>query len=145
MPHLALRFGNVYGPRQDPHGEAGVVAIFLGRLLAGEPCRIFGDGSQSRDYVYVGDVAAATLAALDSRVDGVLNVGTGAATSVLELYDVCRRVAGSDAAPVHEAERAGELRRSVLDGERAASAIGFRAGTPLATGVAKTWDSLQIT
>ena len=120
MPHLALRFGNVYGPRQDPHGEAGVVAIFLGRLLAGEPCRIFGDGSQSRDYVYVGDVARATLAALDSRVDGVLNVGTGTATSVLDLYDVCRRVAGSDAAPVHEAERAGELQRSVLDGEQAA-------------------------
>ena len=96
-PHLALRFGNVYGPRQDPHGEAGVVAIFLGRLLDGGQCRIFGDGSQSRDYVYVGDVARATLAALDSSVEGVLNIGTGTATSVLELYDVCRRVAGSDA------------------------------------------------
>jgi UDP-glucose 4-epimerase len=143
-PHLALRFGNVYGPRQDPHGEAGVVAIFLGRLLDGEQCRIFGDGSQSRDYVYVGDVASATVAALDSEVDGVLNIGTGIATSVLDLYDVCRSVAGSDAVPVHEEARAGELGRSVLDGERAAAAIGFRPATSLAEGVAATWRSLQI-
>jgi len=143
VPHMALRFGNVYGPRQDPHGEAGVVAIFLGRLLEGEPCRIFGDGSQSRDYVYVGDVTRATLAALDGDVGGVLNVGTGIATSVLDLYEVCRRVAGSDAEPVHEAARAGELGRSVLDGEGAAAAIGFRAETSLADGVAATWQSLQ--
>ncbi len=142
-PHVALRFGNVYGPRQDPHGEAGVVAIFLGRLLDGEPCRIFGDGSQSRDYVYVGDVARATLSALDGDVAGVLNIGTGIATSVLDLYEVCRRVAGSDAAPVHEAARAGELGRSVLDGELAAATIGFRAETSLSTGVASTWRSLQ--
>jgi UDP-glucose 4-epimerase len=142
-PHLALRFGNVYGPRQDPHGEAGVVAIFLGRLLDGDQCRIFGDGSQSRDYVYVGDVARATLAALDSDVDGVLNIGTGIATSVLELYDLCRRVAGSDATPHHEAARAGELGRSVLDVGRAGAAIGFRPEASLAEGVAATWESLQ--
>jgi UDP-glucose 4-epimerase len=142
-PHVALRFGNVYGPRQDPHGEAGVVAIFLGALLEGGQCRIFGDGYQSRDYVYVGDVVRATLAALDSEVGGVLNVGTGTATSVLDLYDVCRSVAGSDAEPVHEAARAGELERSVLDGEYAAAAIGFRATTLLAAGVAATWQSLQ--
>lgn len=141
-PHLALRFGNVYGPRQDPHGEAGVVAIFLGRLLDGGQCRIFGDGAQCRDYVYVGDVARAVLSALNSGVDGVLNIGTGTATSVLELYDVCRWVAGSDAEPVHEPARAGELGRSVLDGENAARAIGFRAETTLAEGVAATWESL---
>jgi len=143
VPHVALRFGNVYGPRQDPHGEAGVVAIFLGKLLEGEPCRIFGDGSQSRDYVYVGDVTRATLATLDGDVGGVLNIGTGIATSVLDLYEVCRWVASSDAEPVHEAARAGELGRSVLDGERAAAAIGFRAETSLADGVAATWQSLQ--
>jgi UDP-glucose 4-epimerase len=142
-PHVALRFSNVYGPRQDPHGEAGVVAIFLGRLLEGGQCRIFGDGSQSRDYVYVGDVVRATLAALDSEVGGVLNIGTGIATSVLDLYDVCRSVAGSDAEPVHEAARAGELARSVLDGEHAAAAIGFRSTTLLADGVAATWEWLQ--
>jgi UDP-glucose 4-epimerase len=141
-PHVALRFGNVYGPRQDPHGEAGVVAIFLGRLSNGEPCRIFGDGSQSRDYVYVGDVTRATLAALDGDVGGVLNVGTGIATSVLDLYDVCRRVAGSSADPVHESERPGELQRSVLDGELAAATIGFRPETSLEEGVAATWASL---
>ena len=76
-PHVSLRFGNVYGPRQDPHGEAGVVAIFLGRLRDGAACRIFGDGSQSRDYIYVEDVARATVAALDGDSGGVFNVGTG--------------------------------------------------------------------
>ncbi len=142
-PAMALRFGNVYGPRQDPHGEAGVVAIFLGKLLAGEPCRIFGDGLQSRDYVYVGDVARATIAALDGDSDGVLNIGTGSATSVLELYEVCRTVAGSSAEPVFEAARAGELGRSVLDFGRAAAAIGFRPETSLADGVEATWEWLQ--
>jgi UDP-glucose 4-epimerase len=144
-PHVALRFGNVYGPRQDPHGEAGVVAIFLGRLLEGQPCTIFGDGSQSRDYVYVGDVARATLAALDGDVEGVLNVGTGVATTVLELYEVCRSVAGSALEPVHEVPRQGELGRSVLDGERAAAVIGFRPEVSLDDGVAATWASLQST
>jgi UDP-glucose 4-epimerase len=143
MPGVALRFGNVYGPRQDPHGEAGVVAIFLGRLLDGDPCRIFGDGLQSRDYVYVGDVARATLAALDSDVGGVLNIGTGVATSVLDLYDVCRAVVGSKAEPVHEPARAGELGRSVLDGGLAAAAIGFRPDTSLTDGVAATWEWFQ--
>ena len=142
VPHIALRFGNVYGPRQNPHGEAGVVAIFLGRLQGGEPCRIFGDGSQSRDYVFVGDVARATLEALDSDVDGVLNIGTGIATTVLELYTICRSVAGSDAEAVHEAARPGELGRSVLATERAAEVIGFRAETDLTAGVTATWDAL---
>jgi UDP-glucose 4-epimerase len=142
VPHVALRFGNVYGPRQNPHGEAGVVAIFLGRLQGGEPCRIFGDGSQGRDYVFAGDVAKATITALDSDVDGVLNIGTGIATTVLELYEICRSAAGSNAAPVHEAERPGELGRSVLDGDRAVAAIGFRAETSLADGVAATWAAL---
>jgi len=143
VPHVALRFGNVYGPRQNPHGEAGVVAIFLGRLQSGERCRIFGDGSQGRDYVFAGDVARATISALDSEVAGVFNIGTGIATTVLDLYGVCRAVAGSDAKPIHEAERPGELGRSVLDGELAAAAIGFRPETSLADGVAATWQALQ--
>ncbi|WP_411278217.1 NAD-dependent epimerase/dehydratase family protein [Gaiella sp.] len=142
VSHVALRFGNVYGPRQNPHGEAGVVAIFLGRLQAGQQCRIFGDGSQSRDYVYAGDVARATVAALDGDVGGVFNVGTGIATTVLELYDACRLIAGSDAVALHEAERPGELLRSVLDGEHAAATLGFRAETPLAAGVTATWAAL---
>src|SRR5439155_1552064 len=90
--HVSLRYGNVYGPRQDPHGEAGVVAIFLGALAEGRMPRIFGDGRQTRDYVYAGDVARATLSAPGRG--GVFNVGTGLETSVLELYDLCRRVAG---------------------------------------------------
>jgi UDP-glucose 4-epimerase len=138
-PHIALRFGNVYGPRQDPDGEAGVVAIFLGRLRDGEPCRIFGDGTQSRDYVYVGDVARATLSALDGEIGGVVNVGTGTATSVLELFTICRSVAGSDVEAVHEPARPGELARSVLDGEHAAAVLGFRPTTTLEDGVAATW------
>jgi UDP-glucose 4-epimerase len=141
--HLALRFGNVYGPRQDPHGEAGVVAIFLGRLLEGRECTIFGDGAQSRDYVYVGDVARATLSALDRNVGGVVNIGTGIATTVLELYGVCKSVTGSDSDPVHEAARPGELGRSVLSGANAEQVLGFRPETSLAEGVAATWASLQ--
>lgn len=136
--HVALRFGNVYGPRQDPHGEAGVVAIFSGRLLAGEPCRIFGDGRQTRDYIYVGDVVRATLAALDTPLCGVFNVGTGRETSVLELYDACRTIAGSNAEAVFEPPRLGELSRSVLDPERAAAELGFRAETSLAEGLTAT-------
>jgi len=142
IPHVALRFGNVYGPRQNPHGEAGVVAIFLGQLQAGHQCRIFGDGLQSRDYVYAGDVALSTIAALDGDVGGVFNVGTGIATTVLELYEACRLVTGSDASAVHEAERPGELLRSVLDGEHAAAVLEFRAEVPLMAGIAATWAAL---
>ena len=93
-PHLALRYGNVYGPRQDPDGEAGVVAIFLSRIRDGGSCTVFGDGTQTRDYVYVGDVARATVAALDSQAPGVLNVGTGMETSVLDLVTACATAAG---------------------------------------------------
>ncbi|HJR94099.1 MAG TPA: NAD-dependent epimerase/dehydratase family protein, partial [Gaiellaceae bacterium] len=92
--HISLRYGNVYGPRQDPHGEAGVVAIFLGALSRGEQAKIFGDGAQTRDYVYVGDVARATTSTVGAD-HGVFNVGTGRETSVVELYELCTRVAGS--------------------------------------------------
>ena len=100
--HIALRYGNVYGPRQDPHGEAGVVAIFLGSLSRGEQARIFGDGGQTRDYVYVGDVARATVSTI-GHDGGVFNVGTGRETSVTELYELCARVAGSDIPAEHAA------------------------------------------
>ncbi len=138
--HVSLRFGNVYGPRQDPHGEAGVVAIFLGRLRDGETCRIFGDGTQTRDYVFVGDVVQAMTAALDRPEGGTFNVGTGTETSVLGLYEACRVAAGSDAPAVHEPERTGELARSVLDPTLAERRLGFRAATPLADGLARTWE-----
>ena len=140
--HVSLRFGNVYGPRQDPHGEAGVVAIFFGRLAAGEAPKIFGDGRQTRDYVYVGDVAEATLAA-GGRPAGVFNVGTGRETSVLDLFDACRRVSGVEVEPEFAPARLGELARSVLDPTLAERALGFRARTDLDAGLTETWRSIS--
>jgi UDP-glucose 4-epimerase len=140
--HVALRYGNVYGPRQDPHGEAGVVAIFLGALARGEQAYVFGDGLQARDYVYVGDVARATTAALGQE-GGIFNVGTGRATSVVELYALCTSVAGSDAHAEHAPPRLGELFRSVLDPELAARELGFRAMVELEDGLRATWDWIR--
>jgi UDP-glucose 4-epimerase len=137
--HVSLRYGNVYGPRQDPHGEAGVVAIFLGRLASGEAPRIFGDGRQTRDYVYAGDAAAATLAAA-GRDGAVFNVGTGVETSVLDLYETCRRVAGSSLEAVAAPPRLGELQRSVLDVALAERELGWRAEVPLEEGLRRTWE-----
>ncbi len=137
--HIALRYGNVYGTRQDPHGEAGVVAIFLGALARGEQARIFGDGLQTRDYVYVGDVARATTATL-GHDSGVFNVGTGRETSVVELYELCARVAGSDVPAEHAPERLGELRRSFLDPTRAAESLGFTAMVDVEDGLRATWE-----
>ena len=140
--HVALRLGNVYGPRQMPHGEAGVVAIFMGRLREGGPPTIYGDGRQTRDYVYVGDVVAAVLAAL-GRDGGVYNVGTGVETSVLELYEAVQQSAGVRREAEHADARAGELQRSVLDVSLAARELGWRPELDLADGLAETWRSLQ--
>jgi UDP-glucose 4-epimerase len=139
--HVALRYGNVYGPRQDPHGEAGVVAIFLGRLARGEPLRIFGDGRQTRDYVYVGDVVTATLAAQGHA--GVFNVGTGTETSVLDLAEACQSAAGVSVETEHAAARPGELQRSVLDPGRAERELGVRTQTSLGDGLAATWEFIR--
>ena len=138
---VSLRYGNVYGPRQDPHGEAGVVAIFLGRLAEGERARIFGDGRQTRDYVYAGDVARATLTALGHV--GVFNVGTGTETSVVELYELCRRVAGSGLEAEPAEARLGELQRSVLDVALAERELGWRPEVSLENGLQRTWDSIR--
>ena len=140
--HVSLRYGNVYGPRQDPHGEAGVVAIFLGALARGEQARIFGDGRQTRDYVYVGDVARATLSALGPD-GGVFNVGTGRETSVVELYELCARVAGSETPAEHAPARLGELQRSFLDPALAARELGFTAMVELEDGLRATFDWIQ--
>jgi len=138
--HVALRFGNVYGPRQLAKLEGGVVAIFLDRLRAGEPATIFGDGEQERDFVFVGDVVAAVLAAQVGAA-GTYNVGTGRATSVNELWRTCARVAGSGGEPEHRDARAGELQRSVLDPGRARDALGWEAQTSLEDGLRQTWES----
>ena len=140
--HIALRYGNVYGPRQDPHGEAGVVAIFLGALARGEHAKIFGDGRQTRDYVYVGDVARATTSTV-GQDRGTFNVGTGRETSVVELYELCARVAGSDAQAEHVPARLGELDRSFLDPGLAARELGFTAMVELEDGLRATWDWIR--
>jgi UDP-glucose 4-epimerase len=140
IPFAALRYSNVYGPRQDPHGEAGVVAIFCGRLLEGKPCTIFGDGGQTRDYVLAADVARANLLAAEQRFDGPLNVGTGVETDVVELYRHLARVAGVERPPEHAPARLGEQRRSCIDPAEAARAIGWRPQVSLADGLALTFD-----
>ena len=137
--HVALRLANVYGPRQDPHGEAGVVSIFLSHLLERAPAKIFGSGSQTRDYVYAGDVARALLAATE-RSGGVYNIGTGVETSVSELYDRCQQASGITLAPEHAPARLGELQRSVLDCSLAASELGWRPELALADGLRATWE-----
>jgi UDP-glucose 4-epimerase len=138
---VSLRLGNVYGPRQDPHGEAGVVAIFCNRLLAGEPVTIFGDGRQTRDYVFVEDVVDAFVAggqhpdAPGARV----NIGAGVETSVLELYTALREVSGLGGEPEFAPARPGELARIALDSAEAGRVLGWRSRVGLADGLARTW------
>ena len=139
--HVAVRYANVYGPRQDPHGEAGVVAIFLGRLHDGQQARIFGDGLQTRDYVYVGDVVRATLAAVGHR-GGVFNVGTGVQTTVVDLYELCRRVSGVEAEPEFAPPRLGECRHSVVDPSLAGRELDWRPEVSLEEGLRATWESI---
>ena len=140
--HVSLRYGNVYGPRQDPHGEAGVVAIFMNRLRERETPKIFGEGTQTRDYVFVADVVAATLAAADAD-GGVFNVGTGVETSVLDLYERVQRVSGIEREAEFAPPRAGELQRSVLDPSLARSELAWKAERSLDEGLAETWASIS--
>jgi UDP-glucose 4-epimerase len=141
--HVVLRYGNVYGPRQDPHGEAGVVAIFFGKLVEGATPLVFGDGSQTRDYVYVGDVVGANLAALGYGGEhAIFNIGTASETRVLDLLAECQRAAGTDVTPEHRPARLGELTRSALDPSLAQRELGWRAATPLAEGLAATLRSI---
>jgi UDP-glucose 4-epimerase len=144
LSSVTLRYGNVYGSRQDPHGEAGVVAIFCGRLIAGERPKIFGDGRQTRDYAYVGDVVAANLAAAaHPEAHGAYNVGTGVEASVLEVVAALRQAAGvgeGEFEPEFARARAGELQRSSLDVTRARAELGFSAETDLVSGLRSTLE-----
>jgi UDP-glucose 4-epimerase len=140
--HVALRFGNVYGPRQEPHGEAGVVAIFMGLLQEGGTPKIYGDGRQTRDYVFVGDVVDAVLRAA-GHDGGVFNVGTGVETSVLELYAAIAAATGIEREPQHVEGRLGELQRSVLDPSAAERELGWRPRTALEDGLRATWGWVQ--
>jgi UDP-glucose 4-epimerase len=136
--HVTLRFGNVFGPRQDSSLEGGVVSIFLERLARGDETVIFGDGGQTRDFVFVGDVVEALLAAVGQAGD-VFNVGTGEETTVLELHRLCAKVAGVQAEPRLDAPRLGDARRSVLDVSHAAEVLGWRPRISLEDGLRRTW------
>jgi UDP-glucose 4-epimerase len=136
--HVSLRFGNVYGERQDSGLEGGVVAIFLERMARGEETVIFGDGEQRRDFVYVGDIVAALLATV-GRSGGPYNISTGVATSINELHAACRRAAGIDGEPLHREARLGDVIRSVIDPARARRELGWSADVSLDDGIARTW------
>ena len=140
---VSLRYGNVFGPRQDPLGEAGVVAIFCGRLLGGVPLTVFGDGLQTRDYVYVGDVVAANLAAASSRVDGPVNVGRGEPVSVLDLVAALGRLAGRELEPEFAPRRPGEVQDIHLDCTRAHAELGWEAEVGLEEGLERTLAWLE--
>jgi len=141
--HSVLRLANVYGPRQDPAGEAGVITIFCARALAGREPTIYGDGTQTRDYVYVGDAVQAFLTAGDSGRPGTWNIGAGTEVSVLDLVDIIAKVAGRQMHPGFVAARAGELQRSAVAAGRAASELGWRPATPLAEGVRRVYRWIE--
>jgi UDP-glucose 4-epimerase len=138
LPFVAFRYANVYGPRQDPHGEAGVVAIFSGKMLRGEPVTVNGDGKQTRDYVYVGDVARMSLLALQTDATGPVNIGTGIETDVNVLAERIRVAAASQSAITHGPAKGGEQRRSVIAPTRAAEVFGWRPEVTLDEGLGRT-------
>lgn len=139
LPYAALRYANVYGPRQDPHGEAGVVAIFCGKLAAGETSTINGTGAQTRDYVFVEDVARANVLALENEVpSGAYNIGTGIETSVNELYDLLGEASGKDLPPRHGPAKPGEQMRSSIDPSLAGRVLGWTPETDLVSGLEET-------
>lgn len=142
--HVALRFANIYGPRQDSGLEGGVVAIFLERLARRQETAIYGDGLQTRDFVFVGDIVAALLAAV-GHPGGTFNVGTGTETTIAELHRVCRAVAGVEEEPRLEAARLGDVQRSVLDASLAERELGWRPRTSLEDGLRETyaWTTAQ--
>jgi len=143
IEYTSLALANVYGPRQDPHGEAGVVAIFAGLLLEGKPCTIFGDGLQTRDFVYVDDVVDAFVRATEKGGGLLVNVGTGIETNVQQLYDAMARVTGFKGQARYEPPRAGELRRSALDPGRAAIHLGWKPWTSLDEGLGRTLEHFK--
>lgn len=145
LDFMSMGFANVYGPRQDPHGEAGVVAIWIGDLLAGRTPTIFGDGSQTRDFVFVEDVTDAMVRA--ARIGGsrYLNVGTGVETSVMKLYERIVDATGADVAPIMAAARRGEQLRSCLDASAAQKHLGWEAWTQLDDGIDQTVEWWRYT
>jgi UDP-glucose 4-epimerase len=140
---VSLRYGNVYGPRQDPLGEAGVIAIFCGKLLDGGRATIFGDGKQTRDYVYVDDVVDANMRAAETDTTGPINIGLGKQRSVLDIVDVLNQHAPDGFQPEHAPERPGEVQHIALDSTRAREELGWEAKVELDEGLPRTLDSLR--
>jgi UDP-glucose 4-epimerase len=143
LDFTALALGNVYGPRQDPTGEAGVIAIFASSMLAGEIPTIFGDGEQTRDYVYVEDTVEAFAAAMDRASGEIVNIGTGLETSVNALHAMLAEIVGSPSEPTYGPQPEGELRRIALDNSLAASVLGWSPRTDLSSGLARTVEHLR--
>ena len=143
QPYAVVRYANVYGPRQDPHGEAGVVAIFTQRLFDGRVCTVFGDGEQTRDFVYVGDVARATVAAADAESGQVFNVGTGLETSVNQVVAALRAAWGGEMQVTHADARPGEVLRICLDVSKIERVLGWRPEVDFAEGIQRTVDSFR--
>jgi UDP-glucose 4-epimerase len=138
LAFTALRYGNVYGPRQDPNGEAGVIAIFTGRIISGESIRVDWDGEQRKDYVYVGDVARANIIALTQGKDDIFNIGTGIGTSVNALHGAIASAVGRDVEVVHAPKRSGDVRTCIFAIDKARERLGWEPATALADGIAKT-------
>jgi UDP-glucose 4-epimerase len=139
LNYTALRYPNVYGPRQDPQGEAGVIAIFTGQMLAGEQIVINGDGEQQRDFVYVGDCAQANLLALTvEHPSGIYNLGWGRGTSVNEIFAALQKLTGYARAAVHGPAKVGETRRIFLDATKAHTELGWAPTLSLEDGLART-------
>lgn len=143
LRYTTLRYANVYGPRQDPHGEAGVVAIFTDRTLHNEPLTIYGDGSIERDFVYVGDVAYANLLALHAGDGTALNIGTGVLTSVNEVFETLRDATGYTLAPIYAPPKAGDLQRNCLAIARAADVLGWAPTIDFAKGIELTVAAMR--
>jgi UDP-glucose 4-epimerase len=138
LEFTALRYANVYGPRQDPFGEAGVITIFVERMLADMPVTIYDDGEQTRDFVYVGDVAMANLRALGRGDNGVYNVSTGHAVTINQLFQMLRELAGYHHDPQYAPPRPGDIRHSVLEPARAMRDLSWQPATPFEQGLART-------
>ena len=138
LPYVVLRYPNVFGPRQTPHGEAGVVSIFTGLLLAGKQCTIFGDGSKTRDYMFIADVVRANLLALAADYNGILNIGSGHGTSDQEVFDAVAAAVGVQTKPLYTAVRPGEVGHICLDAGRAKQILGWQPTVPFREGVQQT-------
>ena len=140
LEYASLRFANVFGPRQDPKGEAGVVALFFEKLKAGEPAHVFGTGEQTRDFVYVADVVDSIVKSMKVSVNTYLNIGTGSEISINQLYSEQAQVVGSEIEPVNDPAVPGELMRNCLDATQAKDVLSWQPQVSIQQGLEQTWE-----